>query len=123
VQMATVWSDQGTQALHDHQLPSSVKLTEITPSFPGSPVYLGVPRYTPKNQVILVDAFLNFVLSVPQQAKIVKSVAGFPAINLSLMTSAVKSEFTSIGLDPGESLPYSANISSDMNRVWQQDVP
>jgi len=123
VQMATVWSDQSTQALADGQLPKSVKLTDITPAFAGSPVYLGVPKYTPKNQVILVDAFLNFVLSVPQQAKIVKKIAGFPAINLNLMTSTVKGEFGSIGLDSTESLPYSANIDSDMQRIWQQDVP
>jgi putative spermidine/putrescine transport system substrate-binding protein len=121
VQMATVWSDQGTQALHDGQLSSSVKLTDITPAFAGSPVYLGVPKYTPKNQVTLVDAFLNFVLSVPQQAKVVASVAGFPAINVSLMTKTVKTDFTALG--EAESLPYSANIGSDMNRIWQQDVP
>jgi putative spermidine/putrescine transport system substrate-binding protein len=121
VQMATVWSDQGTQALHDGQLSSSVKLTDITPAFAVSPVYLGVPKYTPKNQVTLVDAFLNFVLSVPQQAKVVASVAGFPAINVSLMTKTVKTDFTALG--EAESLPYSANIGSDMNRIWQQDVP
>jgi putative spermidine/putrescine transport system substrate-binding protein len=121
VQMATVWSDQGTEALKDGQLPSSVKLTDITPAFPGSPVYLGVPKYTPKNQVILVDAFLNWVLSVPQQAKIVKAVAGFPGIAVSDMTSYVKGLFTSLGED--EQLPYAAPISSDLNRIWQQDVP
>jgi putative spermidine/putrescine transport system substrate-binding protein len=121
VQMATVWSDQGTSALQSGQLPSSVKLTDITPAFAGSPVYLGVPKYTPKNQVILVDAFLNFVLSVPQQAKVVKYLAGFPAISLSMMTSYVKNEFSSLG--ESESLPYAAPVVSDMERIWQQDVP
>lgn len=121
VQMATVWSDQGTQALNDGQLPKSVKLTDITPAFPGSPVYLGIPKYTPKNQVRLVDAFLNFVLSVPQQAKVVKRLAGFPAINVSVMTKTVKGEFSALGEDEG--LPYAAQISSDLNRIWQQDVP
>jgi len=121
VQMATVWSDQGTQALQDGQLPSTVKLVDISPAFPGSPVYLGVPKYTPPHQVTLVDAFLNFVLSVPQQAKIVKKVAGFPAIAVTLMTPTVKSEFTPLG--EAESLPYSANIGSDMNKAWQEEVP
>ncbi len=121
VQMAVVWSDQSTSALQDGQLPKSVKLTDITPAFAGSPVYLGVPKYTPKNQVRLVDAFLNFILSVPQQAKVVKRLAGFPAIKVSLMTATVKSEFTALG--EAESLPYSAQVVSDMERVWQQDVP
>lgn len=121
VEMATVWSDQGTQALQDGQLPSSVKLTDITPAFPGSPVYLGIPKYTPKNQAILADAFVNWVLSVPQQAKIVKAVAGFPGIAVSDMTAYVKGLFTSLG--PDEQLPYSAQIGSDLDRIWQQDVP
>ncbi|HUY06885.1 MAG TPA: extracellular solute-binding protein [Acidimicrobiales bacterium] len=121
VQMATVWSDQSTAALRSGQLPSTTKLIDITPPFAGSPVYLGVPRYTPKNQVRLVDAFLNFILSVPQQAKVVKELAGFPAISVSVMTKAVKSAFSSLG--EGESLPYDAAVTSDMERVWQQDVP
>jgi len=121
VQMATVWSDQSTAALRAGQLPSTTKLTDITPAFAGSPVYLGVPRYTPKNQVRLVDAFLNFILSVPQQAKVVKVLAGFPAINVSIMTKSVKTAFSSLG--ENESLPYAAAVVSDMERIWQQDVP
>ncbi|HTX01611.1 MAG TPA: extracellular solute-binding protein [Acidimicrobiales bacterium] len=121
VEMATVWSDQGTQALQDGQLPSTVKLVDITPPFAGSPVYLGIPKYTPPAQARLAEAFVNFVLSVPQQAKIVKAVAGFPGINVSVMTKTVKGEFTALG--ESESLPYSADIVSDLERVWQQDVP
>ncbi len=121
VQMATVWSDQSTAALRSGQMPSTVKLTDVTPSFAGSPVYLGVPRYTPKNQVRLVDAFLNFILSVPQQAKVVKVLAGFPAINVNVMTKSVKTAFSALGNN--ESLPYAAAVVSDMERVWQQQVP
>ncbi|MGC8627562.1 MAG: extracellular solute-binding protein [Acidimicrobiales bacterium] len=120
-EMATVWSDQGTQALKDGQLPSSVKLGEITPPFAGSPVYLGVPRYTPQGQVRLVDAFLNFVLSVPVQTDIVKTVDGFPGVSLAVMPQSVRSEFGQLG--QAEALPYSADVVSDMERVWQQDVP
>jgi len=120
-EMATVWSDQGTQALKDGQLPSSVKLGEVTPPFAGSPVYLGVPRYTPQDQVRLVDAFLNFVLSVPVQTDIVKTVDGFPGVSLNVMPQSVRSEFGQLG--QAEALPYSADVVSDMERVWQQDVP
>ncbi|MGH9107478.1 MAG: extracellular solute-binding protein [Acidimicrobiales bacterium] len=121
IEMATVWSDQGTQAKLDGQLGPSVKLTDLTPPFAGSPVYLGIPRYTRKSQVVLAEAFLNFVLSVNVQARIVKAVAGFPGINLSVMTKGVKSEFASLG--ESEQLPYAATISDDLNRIWQQDVP
>lgn len=120
-QMGTVWSDQGTQALLDGQLPKSFKLVDLTPPFAGSPVYLGIPKYTPKNQAILASAFLNFVLSVPQQAKVVKRLAGFPGIKVSVMTKTVQNEFGALG--DSQSLPYAATISSDLNRIWQQQVP
>ncbi len=121
VQMATVWSDQGTQGLRSGQLPKSIKLTDITPPFAGSPVYLGIPKYTPRSQVVLAHAFLNFILSVPQQAKVVKRLAGFPGISVSVMTDTVKTEFGALGNN--ESLPYAAQIGSDLNRLWQQQVP
>ena len=121
IQMGTVWSDQGTQGLRSGQLPKSTKLTDIAPPFAGSPVYLGIPKYTPKNQALLAQAFLNFVLSVPQQAKVVQRLAGFPGVSVSVMTDTVKGEFGALG--NLESLPYAAQISSDLNRLWQQQVP
>lgn len=121
VHMATVWSDQSLAALRTGGLPKSVKVLDPNPPFAGSPVYLGIPKYTPKNQERLVDAFLNFVLSVPQQAKVVKAVSGFPAIKTNLMTATVKGDFTAIGTTFGE--PYAAQVFSDMDRIWQQDVP
>ena len=123
VQMATVWSDQGTQAVLDDQFPKSVKLTDINPPFVGSPVYLGVPRYTPENERPFVDAFLNFVLSEQSQTTVVTKLAGFPGISLLSMGGTAKSEFGELGSASRESLPYSADISSDLNRIWQEQVP
>lgn len=121
VQMATVWSDQSISGLLNGSLPKNIKLLDPTPPFAGSPVYLGVPKYTPKAQVALVDAFLNFVLSAPQQAKVVKSLAGFPGISSSLLPAQKKAEFTPIGTKL--QLPFDANAGADMNRIWAQDVP
>ncbi len=123
VQMATVWSDQGTQAVLDRQFPKSVKLTDINPPFAGSPVYLGVPRYTPENERPLVDAFLNFVLSAQSQSTVVTKLAGFPGISLLSLGGKARSEFSELGSASRESLPYSADVSSDLNRIWQEQVP
>jgi putative spermidine/putrescine transport system substrate-binding protein len=121
VQMATVWSDQSIAGLNNGSLPKNIKLLDLTPPFAGSPVYLGVPKYTPKNQVVAVDAFLNYVLSTPQQAKVVNTLAGFPGIKTSLLPAEKKSEFAPIGTKL--QFPFDANAGSDMNRIWAQDVP
>lgn len=123
VQMATVWSDQGTQAILDHQFPKNIKLTDINPPFAGSPVYLGVPRYTPNNERPLVDAFLNFVLSKQSQTTVVTKLAGFPGVSLQSVGGIAAKEFAELGSASRESLPYSADISDDLNRIWQEQVP
>jgi putative spermidine/putrescine transport system substrate-binding protein len=122
VQMASVWSDQSLAALKSGDLPSSVKVTTVTPQFAGGATYLGVPKYTPPETVKIVDAFLNFVLAPPQQAQIVEAVAGFPAINLSLMPTNVRKDFAATGTTmPVPS--YSAKITADEQRIWQKEVP
>jgi len=121
VQMATVWSDQSIAGLISGLLPPNIKVIDLNPPFAGSPVYLGVPKYTPPAQVKLVDTFLNYVLATPQQAKVVAILAGFPGIKTSLLPSQKKAEFTPIGTKL--QLPYDASASSDMNRIWAQDVP
>ncbi|MHB1534943.1 MAG: extracellular solute-binding protein [Acidimicrobiales bacterium] len=121
VQMATVWSDQGLAALKSGQLPSNVKLVDPNPPFYGSPVYLGIPLYTPPNEVKLAEAFENFILGPPEQTKVVEAVSGFPAIATRYLPPALGAKFTPLGSSFTD--PYTAKAGSDLNRVWQSDVP
>ena len=71
----------------------------------------------------MVDAFLNFVLSEQSQTTVVTKLAGFPGISLLSMGGTAKSEFGELGSASRESLPYSADISSDLNRIGRSRCP
>jgi putative spermidine/putrescine transport system substrate-binding protein len=119
IDMSPAWSDQGLSALKTGEFPSSVKLTELTPPLYGGPAYLGVPTITPNKK--LVFSFLNFILGSAEQTKIVNQIQGLPGIELSDMPQSVQRQFASFGTS--ESLPYSAKMAADMNRLWQSKVP
>jgi putative spermidine/putrescine transport system substrate-binding protein len=117
--MSPVWSDQGLSALKSGEFPSSVKLTELSPPLYGGPAYLGVPAISPHKK--LVFSLMNFVLGSAEQAKIVQQVQGLPGIRLSYMSPSIQKQFASFGTS--ESLPYSAKMAADLNRLWQSKVP
>jgi putative spermidine/putrescine transport system substrate-binding protein len=118
IEMCPVWSDQGLSALKDHEFPPTVKLMELSPPLFGGPAYLGVPKITPHKS--LVFAFLNFLLSTPEQVKIVNQVQGLPGISFSYMPKGLQKQFAFLGTT--ESLPYSAKMAADLNRLWESQV-
>lgn len=118
IEMCPTWSDQGLSNLKDHEWSSAVKLEELNPPLYGGPAYLGVPKITPNKA--LVFAFLNFLLTTPEQEQIVEQVQGTPAVKLSYLPSSIGKKFAF--LSGPESLPYSAKMSDDMNRLWQEKV-
>lgn len=118
IEMCPTWSDQGLSNLKDHEWSSAVKLEELNPPLYGGPAYLGVPKITPNKA--LVFAFLNFLLTTPEQEQIVKQVQGTPAVQFTYLPSSVRKEFAP--LSGPESLPYSAKMADDLNRLWQEKV-
>ncbi|MHB1599213.1 MAG: extracellular solute-binding protein [Acidimicrobiales bacterium] len=120
VSMGAVWSDQATTALHNGQLPKSIKLTELTPPLAGGPDYLGVPSNVSATEKALAFQFINWTLQNPQQVGIVRAMNGTPAIEFQYLPKSIAAEFASYSSSP--ELPYSANTDSDMNSKWQSTV-
>ena len=94
IQMATVWSDQGLQALDQGTLPPTVKLAQISPAFPGGPSFMSVPSMAQNKAGAL--AVLNFTLLPAEQAKIATAIEGFPGIRFSYMPAKVIKHFGSL---------------------------
>ncbi len=98
VSMATVWSDQSLQALNKGVLPPTIKLIQFTDlPLPGSYAPLVVPSNA-KNKQGALD-FVNFFLTVDQQVSVIKDIAGFPAIDWSMLPKDLQSQFTSVITD------------------------
>jgi putative spermidine/putrescine transport system substrate-binding protein len=118
VQMATVWSDMGTAALEQGQLPKTVKLIQLKDPFYGSPAYLAVPKNSA--HIAAAEAFMNWVLEPKQQIAIMNSIAGFPGIEWKYLPKAQQAEFASV------EAPYKPGMASrynkDMVDLWQKIV-
>jgi putative spermidine/putrescine transport system substrate-binding protein len=118
IQMATVWSDQGTAALISGQLPKTVKLEQLKTPFYGSPTTIAVP----KNSAHVADAlaFINWVLAPAQQVTIMNYVSGFPGIEWKYLPASERAKFKTV------EAPYftgmSAKYDSDLVEQWQTVV-
>ena len=75
--MGTAWSDQGLQYLDQGLLPKYIKLTQISPPFAGGPSFISIPKLA--QNPVGAKALVNYILSVPEQAKIATAIEGFPA--------------------------------------------
>jgi putative spermidine/putrescine transport system substrate-binding protein len=119
IDMGTVWSDQGTAALADGQLPKNIKLIGLKPAMPGGPDYLGVPRNIPHAYKQLAYDFINWALKGSTQAAITKVMNGTPGIEVKYLPAAIQKKFAGFGTP---SLPYSAKTQSDMESQWTNVV-
>lgn len=119
--LAPVWSDQSLSMKADGQLPSTIKLTQISdPTFTGSPAYLIIPKTAAHKTG--AEALANWILAPAQQAAIAKAMSGYPVIPISQLPAALQAQFA--GMDPNNLRPpYSTQTNSDLNNLWQQKVP
>ncbi len=121
IDIAPVWSDQYLTAVANHQLGPQIKVTQISdPSFTGGAAYLGIPKNSTNKPGAL--ALANFVLEPAQQAAIVTTIAGFPAIPVSMLPKSAQARL--VGADANNLRPgFSSEAGNDMNRLWQSKVP
>ncbi len=121
IDMAPVWSDQFISGQASGSIPKTMKVQQISnPSFTGGASYLGVVKGS-KNQD-LAFMFVNFILQPDEQAKIAQKIAGYPAIPLSKLSPDVQAQFKDAdtqNLRPG----YFADHATDINNLWDQNVP
>lgn len=119
--MAPVWSDQFLTAIGNGQLGPKIKVTQISnPSFTGGAAYLGIP--TNSGNPTGARALADFVLQPAQQAAIVSSISGFPAIPVAKLPAAQQKVLA--GTDANDlRAGYSSTAGDDINRLWQSKVP
>jgi len=119
--MAPVWSDQFLSAVSAGQLGRQVKATQISgPSFTGGAAYLGIPTNSTNPEAAL--ALADFVLRPAQQAMIVKTIAGFPAVPVTTLPAAVQRELAGTDANHLRS-GLSSPAGDDLSRLWQSRVP
>lgn len=120
IEMAPVWSDMFLSAQKNKQLPETVKVTQISdPSFTGGAAYMAVIKGTKHKKS--AAAFVNWLLQPEQQATIVTTIAGFPAIPNEDLPASAQGAFEGVetqNLRPG----FESKTNSDLQKQWAQAV-
>ncbi len=83
VDMIPAWADMAITQMKQGTLPESIKITQIDPSFTGSPVVLGIPSIGSDQDGAY--AFLNYILTPEAQNIALDSMAAIPVIDFGLL--------------------------------------
>jgi putative spermidine/putrescine transport system substrate-binding protein len=120
VEMAPVWSDQFLTAQSTGQIGDEWKVTQTSdPSMTGGPAYMAIVKGT--KQATAAAALINFMLEPAQQAQVVKTIAGFPAIPLTSLPSDAQSSFA--GIDTQDlRTGLNGKMDNDMKQQWTAKV-
>lgn len=120
VEMAPVWSDQFLTAQSTGQIGKEWKVTQTSdPSMTGGPAYMAIVKGT--KQATAAAALINFMLEPAQQAQVVKTISGFPAIPLTSLPSDAQSAFA--GIDTQDlRTGLSGKMDNDMKQQWTAQV-
>jgi len=121
ISMAPVWSDQFLSAKSQGQLGDEYKVTQIAdPPFTGSPAYIGIIKGS--KHAAGGQALIQWLLQPAQQALIVKTIQGFPAIPMAKLPAGVQSAFGDVDVQALRP-PMSSKMGADMKSQWAAKVP
>lgn len=119
IEMAPAWSDGANAALASGELPSTIKLAQITPPFFGGPSDLAIIKNSP--HLPAAEKLINYMLSTSMQQLIVQGMNGYPGVELKYAPADVQKKFASI--DTTWSQGWFSTFNEDFNNIWQQRVP
>ncbi len=121
IDMAPVWSDQFLSAQKSAQLGKEFKVTQIAdPAFTGGATNMAIIK-TSKHKAAAAS-FINWVLQPEQQAKIVTTIAGFPAIPIDKLPAAAQGAFADVDTQ-NLRVALESKTDSDLKQQWASTVP
>ena len=121
ISLAPVWSDQFLSAKASGQLGDEYKVAQIAdPPFTGGAAYFAVIKGT--KHADGASALIDWTLRPAQQAMIVKTISGFPAVPMSTLPSDVQNAFGDVNTQDLR-LGMSQKMAADFQSKWAANVP
>ena len=121
ISLAPVWSDQFLSAKASGQLGDEYKVAQISdPPFTGGAAYFSVIKGT--KHAAGADALIAWTLRPAQQAQIVKTISGFPAVPMSTLPKDVQNAFGDVNTQ-NLRLGMSQKMAADFQSKWAANVP
>lgn len=119
VDMIPAWADMTLTQMKQGTLPEAIRISQIDPSFTGSPVVLGIPSIGSNQDGAY--AFINYMLSADAQNIALDSMAAIPVIDFSLLDPELTKIIENLKI---ESFRMSSlgNLGTELYEKWDQEI-
>ena len=119
VDMIPAWADMTLTQMKQGTLPESIRISQIDPSFTGSPVVLGIPSIGSNKDGAY--AFINYMLSADAQNIALDSMAAIPVIDFSLLDPELTKIIENLKI---ESFRMSSlgKLGTELYEKWDQEI-
>ena len=119
VDMIPAWADMAITQMKQGTLPESIKITQIEPSFTGSPVVLGIPSIGSDQDGAY--AFLNYMLTPEAQNIALDSMAAIPVIDFSLLDPELTKSIEELKIEKFR-IGSLGNLGTELYEEWDKQI-
>jgi putative spermidine/putrescine transport system substrate-binding protein len=119
VDMIPAWADMTLTALDQGTLPSTVKITQISPAFTGTPVVLCIPKIAEKPE----DAysFMDFMVTPDAQDICLNTIYAIPVIDSKQLKSTKAALVKDLKLEEFR-FSSTGDLGTEMNKQWDEKI-
>lgn len=119
VDMIPAWADMTLTQLDQGALPKSIKITQITPAFTGTPVVLAIPTIAENPS----DAysFMDYIITPEAQDICLNSIYAIPVIATSSLKSAKADLIKDLKMDQFR-FSSTGDLGTEMNKQWDDKI-
>lgn len=117
--MIPAWADMAITQMKQGTLPESIKITQIDPSFTGSPVVLGIPSIGSDQDGAY--AFFNYMLTPEAQNIALDSMAAIPVIDFGLLDQELTKTIEDLKIEEFR-IGSLGNLGTELYEEWDSQI-
>jgi len=117
--MIPAWADMIISQVRQGAIPSSIKLTQIQPSFTGNTVVLGIPSIGSNPEGAY--AFINYMLSPEAQNLALDEMAAIPVIDFAELDPNLTSIISDLKIDKFRVISI-GTLQPELYSKWDEEI-
>jgi len=119
VDMIPAWADMAITQIKQGTLPDSIKITQLSPSFTGSAVTLGIPSIGSNQDGAY--AFINYMISPEAQNTALDTMAAIPVIDFSLLDQELIKSIADLKIDEFR-ISSLGDLGNQLFEQWDKEI-
>lgn len=119
VDMIPAWADMTFTQLKQGTLPSSIKFTQITPSFTGNAVCLGIPSMGSNTEGAY--AFINYMISAEAQNIALDTMSAIPVISFDKLDESLTADIKDLKITEFR-VSSMGEVGTALYEAWDKEI-